>query len=315
MALILSQPFWNSVNKSLLGKLRKKTGYSFANCRKALELHDNNLEKAEKWLQEQAQALGWSKATKLEGRATLQGLIGIAVNKSFATIVEVNCETDFVARNKTFQSLVDTVANTCLKFAMNKYKVGQDLGKIGLDSERLKSLSCEDGKSLADHTALLIGNVGENVTLRRAYCLQAGEGISVAGYTHPAPSHVQKTLFGKYGALIAFKKISEGCDDDMPIVKMSTDQIGRLMCQHIIGMNPFKIGVQGKDVPVENSDDEKCMIFQEYLLDPSQTVAQFLAEAGISIVDFARFECGEELDIGTTPEQQRNLDVTVEVGG
>ena len=83
----------------------------------------------------------------------------------------------------------------------------------------------------------------------------------------------------------------------------------------LTGMNPLKIGEQGKDVPVENSDDEKCMIFQEYLLDPSQTVAQFLSDAGISVVEFARFECGEDLDIGTSPEQQRNLDVSVEVGG
>ena len=80
-------------------------------------------------------------------------------------------------------------------------------------------------------------------------------------------------------------------------------------------MNPLKIGEEGKDIPVKNSDDEKCMIFQEYLLDPSQTVAQFLSDAGVSVVDFARFECGEELDIETTPEQQRDLDITVEVGG
>lgn len=57
------------------------------------------------------------------------------------------------------------------------------------------------------------------------------------------------------------------------------------------------------------------MIYQEYLLDPSQTVAQFLADSGVSLVDFARFECGEQLDIGTPPEEQRNLDVAVEVGG
>jgi len=82
-----------------------------------------------------------------------------------------------------------------------------------------------------------------------------------------------------------------------------------------VGMNPSKIGVAGEDVPACNSDEEKCMIYQEYLLDPSQTVAQFLADTGVSLVDFARFECGEELDIGTSPEQQCSPDMAVEVGG
>jgi elongation factor Ts len=73
---------------------------------------------AEKWLQEQAQALGWAKATKLEGRPTAQGLIGIAVEPGrSATIVEVNCETDFVARNKTFRSLVEQVTASCLQYS------------------------------------------------------------------------------------------------------------------------------------------------------------------------------------------------------
>lgn len=73
--------------------------------------------KAERWLREQAQALGWSKATKLEGRQTTQGLVGVAFSKQIAAMVEVNCETDFVARNGTFQETVHDVAETCLKFA------------------------------------------------------------------------------------------------------------------------------------------------------------------------------------------------------
>lgn len=308
------QSCWNSVNKSFLGKLRKKTGYTFANCRKALELHNGDMEKAEKWLHEQAQALGWAKATKLEGRSTAQGLVGVAVNKNIATIVEVNCETDFVARNKTFQTLVDCVATACLKFAINKQTTGSALTKIGLDSERLKSLPGEDGKLLSDHTALLIGSVGENVALRRACCFQAGKGIHVAGYTHPTPQKSNKTLFGKYGALVSFKQVLPGSMEET-VAKLPVEQLGRLLCQHIIGMNPSKIGVAGEDIPACNSDEEKCMIYQEYLLDPSQTVAQFLAESGVLLVDFVRFECGEQLDIGTSPEEQRNLDVAVEVVG
>lgn len=72
---------------------------------------------AEVWLREQAQALGWSKATKLEGRQTSQGLIGVAVNKSHGVLVEVNCETDFVARNQEFRKIVETATKVCLNFS------------------------------------------------------------------------------------------------------------------------------------------------------------------------------------------------------
>lgn len=71
--------------------------------------------KAEQWLKEQAQVLGWSKATKLEGRTTTQGLVGLAVRNNAGVIVEVNCETDFVARNNTFKSLVEMATALCLK--------------------------------------------------------------------------------------------------------------------------------------------------------------------------------------------------------
>ena len=92
----------------------------------------------------------------------------------------------------------------------------------------------EDGKLLSDHTALLIGRVGENVTLRRAYCFQASEEILVAGYTHPIPQNTNKTLFGKYGALVAFKQILPGSTEET-VTKLPVEQLGRLLCQHIIG--------------------------------------------------------------------------------
>ena len=112
--------------------------------------------------------------------------------------------------------------------------------QIGLDSERLKALTVEDGKLLSDHVALLIGSVGENVSLRRAYCFQGGEGVTVAGYTHPAPQHAHKTLYGKYGALVAFRKELSSNNDEESAVKIPTDQIGRLLCQHIIGKTLYK---------------------------------------------------------------------------
>lgn len=74
---------------------------------------------AEEWLRQQAQALGWSKATKLEGRQTTQGLVGVAVNNNQGILVEVNCETDFVARNAEFENIVKEAAETCLSYLKN----------------------------------------------------------------------------------------------------------------------------------------------------------------------------------------------------
>ena len=103
-----------AATKSSLGKLRKKTGYSLSICKKALEESGQDMAKAELWLREQAQAQGWAKAQKLEGRNTQQGLLGVQVVGDKAALVELNCETDFVARNAKFHSLLQVVASTCI---------------------------------------------------------------------------------------------------------------------------------------------------------------------------------------------------------
>ncbi|XP_036885998.1 elongation factor Ts, mitochondrial isoform X3 [Sturnira hondurensis] len=97
-------------SKELLMKLRRKTGYSFVNCKKALETCGGDLKQAERWLHEQAQKEGWSKAAKLHGRKTKEGLIGLLQEENTTVLVEVNCETDFVSRNLKFQQLVQQVA-------------------------------------------------------------------------------------------------------------------------------------------------------------------------------------------------------------
>nr|CAD7435212.1 unnamed protein product [Timema monikensis] len=311
--LHVGQPLWNTVglNKSVLAKLRKKTGYTFSNCKKALELHNNDLEKAEKWLQEQAQALGWSKATKLEGRPTLQGVVAVSVDKNSSTIVEVNCETDFVARNKNFQSLVGTIADACAHFT-KKQPLVSPITKFQLTSERLKCLPAEDGKLLVDHMALHIGNLGENLSLRRAFCFLAEEGVTLAGYTHPAAPIQTGTLLGKYGALVALRENLPEPHVDKAPGQLSTEQLGKQLCQHIVGMSPTKLGEVGVHEPAANPDDEQCMIYQEYLLDPTITVAQLLADSGVSLIDFVRFECGELLEGALL---NPSMDLVAEVGG
>uniref|UniRef100_A0A914UU62 Elongation factor Ts, mitochondrial n=2 Tax=Plectus sambesii TaxID=2011161 RepID=A0A914UU62_9BILA len=95
------------IDKEALMELRRRTRYSFINCRKALqEFGPNRLPEAEKWLHELARKEGWEKSTKLSHRSTKQGLVGVATEKNVAVIVEVNCETDFVAKAADFKSLV-----------------------------------------------------------------------------------------------------------------------------------------------------------------------------------------------------------------
>lgn len=150
---------------------------------------------AEEWLREQAKAMGWAKATKLEGRPTAQGLVGVGITKEKGIMVEVNCETDFVARNNKFRTLVDLVSSTCLKHQFSTQSLG---------AEELKAMAADDGSPLADHLALLIGNIGENVSLRRAFCFSVEDGLKISGYTHPAPTENTPILLGKFVGMLNF---------------------------------------------------------------------------------------------------------------
>ncbi|XP_043475854.1 elongation factor Ts, mitochondrial [Leptopilina heterotoma] len=274
---------WQASNKSLLAKLRKKTGYTFSNCKKALELHQNDLEKAEVWLKEQAQSLGWAKAEKLQGRSTSQGLIAVIVNQCNGALIELNCETDFVARNKHFQGLADTVATAVLNHSLTLPNDG-GISKIILDSESLKQIPTHDGKTIADHSALTIGTVGENIGIKRALCMSVGSDINLIGCTHPTPINPLPVSFGKYGSLVAYK------------TPEPNEQLGIQLCQHIIGMNPTKIGDPNVDTPSKNSDDENVMLYQEFLFEPSLTIRDVLVNSQAEVLEFARFEMGEAID-------------------
>ncbi|EZA62719.1 hypothetical protein DMN91_006622 [Ooceraea biroi] len=275
---------WQATNKSLLAKLRKKTGYTFANCRKALELHENDIERAETWLKEQAQQHGWTQAAKLQGRNTSQGLITVTVDRHHAVLAEINCETDFVARNKKFHGLAEMVASAVLTHARTQEWDSQNgVQRILFHTDSLKTLPAEDGKSLGDHSALTIGSVGENITLKRALAISVKlPDVTLYGCTHPAPMNPIPVSFGKYGALVAVKW------------QNSDNMLGTQLCQHIIGMDPQKIGNARVDEPHDNPDEEPCMIYQEFLLDPSLSVQQLLTDASAEIIEFARFEVGEE---------------------
>ena len=269
--------------KTLLSKLRKKTGYTFVNCKKALELNDNDIVKAEQWLREQAQAQGWSQAMKLKSRTTSQGLIAMIINNNHGALVEINCETDFVARNKKFYELTEIILAAVLKHGMT---IEQDslIKKTMLCTEAISKLYADDGKSLSDHSALTIGLIGENINIRRALCMSVQPGVHLYGCIHPTSVNPVSSLFGRYGAFVVLKSDKK------------KNILGMQLCQHIIGMNPTKIGDAKVDQPHDNVDDEPVMLYQEFLFDPSISIQQLLQNEQTEILDFVRFEMGETLE-------------------
>lgn len=242
---------------------------------------------AEQWLSEQAQSMGWAKAQKLQGRATSQGLVGLFVRRNIGALIEVNCETDFVAKNEKFKEFVTLTSKACVDHVAS-LPTNDTVSKIEFQGDSLKNVVLADGKTLADQLALLIGNVGENASLRRAICFKVADSVQLVGAAHPAPADAtaDSVQVGKYGSIVAFQTT-----DAQP----TTADIPKKICQQLIGLNAERVGDIEKDKPTNNADNEPCLIYQEFLLDPSLRVDEFLTENKIKVLDFERFECGEEI--------------------
>lgn len=300
----LSVPFSTSrsqfSNQSSLATLRKKTGYSIANCKKALENNGNDIIQAEAWLNNQAQSQGWEKATKLQNRITKNGLIGVACNKSSALIVEVNCETDFVARNDRFQSLVGKIAENCLNNLPQTNITAHDILKVNFDSEQLgqmqvtnESNDCSDSKTytrLSDLLALNIGLIGENMSLRRAaaFSLPSAVNYKFACCTHPLTA-AGEVLFGKYGAIITYQDNPLAHQVELP-EGIELEKLPKQLCQHIIGMSPQSIERAESSVA---GGEEFALLHQEFVANPEILVGELLDIIGWKVKGFIRFECGD----------------------
>ncbi|KFD50879.1 hypothetical protein M514_08192, partial [Trichuris suis] len=308
-----------SGSKDLLLKLRRKTNCSYANCRRALEKFDYNVDQAEKWLNEMAVREGWQKAAKLASRRASQGLIGISLEDGSGALVEVNCETDFVARTSNFCLLVTAIARACRATVVGEQPtLHQSLCKrIQVPVNELsKAIVEHDGKSsrLDDLVALSTATFGEKVCLKRCTCLLTSDDVLLSGYVHPRPSNADAPMVGHYGAIIAYKN-SGGSSKGLDYF-----DIGQKVCQHVVGMNPKSIGMWSEDVDEaatvsreakvdksseEDEDDEILsdrtelnnateLLRQTFLLDPTQTVGQFLKTNDCEICDFVRFSLDEE---------------------
>ncbi|CAL8107291.1 unnamed protein product [Calicophoron daubneyi] len=280
----------SKASTSPLSKLRRATGYTFSACKDALAKHNNNYEEALKWLNEEAVRKGWDKAGRLSNRSLSEGLLGVMWNRTHAVILEVNCETDFVARNEQFQQFVATATESL----MNEFVKGTALPKAQWTSDQLKNLDASNTSKLSDAAALVINAVGENMALRRAVGLysDASGASRLATYTHMSMSGVGRGIrdvkFGKYAAAVRYRPA--GDEVATPAWHERAARLGKQLCQHIVGMNP-RPGLE-LTTPAEDPEQEDCLLLQPFFLDENVRVGEHLARNDMILEDFVRVECG-----------------------
>jgi len=288
-----------NISASMVKDLREKTGAGMMDCKAALEETKGDMEAAVDTLRKK----GLAKAAKKTGRVAAEGLIAVKVKGPKGVLIEVNSETDFVARNDKFQGLVKMIADIALD-------TGADVDKI----KQAKAGSITVEHALADAVA----TIGENMTLRRAAGLSVGKG-AVGSYTH---SSVTDGL-GKIGVLVALD--SPGKSDELTA-------LGRLVAMHVAASNPQAVDPAGLDPSVVEREKnvladkfrqqgkpenmiakivesglktfykEVCLLDQPYIHDDKKTVAQALKEAEgkvggpIKVTGFMRFAVGEGVE-------------------
>jgi elongation factor Ts len=205
-----------TITAAQVKELRDKTGAGMMDCKAALTDTKGNVEEAVDWLRKK----GLSKAAKKADRIAADGLIGAVVAGGTGALVEVNSETDFVARNETFQTLVRTIAEEAVK--------------AGGDLARLSALTYPGtSNSIETHVKEMVATIGENMSVRRTASLTGKDGI-VASYVH---NRVADGL-GKMGVLVSLA--SKGAPDSLA-------EIGRQVALHIAAANPQAVSVEDLD--------------------------------------------------------------------
>ncbi len=204
------------VTATLVKELREKTGAGMMDCKKALTENDGDVEVATDWLRTK----GLASAAKKAGRVASEGLVGLASADGSGAMVEINSETDFVARNDVFQALVTTVAGVALD-------AGGDVESLGT-----QAFPGED-RTVEEQVTHMIATIGENISLRRAVGLQVSPGI-VASYVHNAAA----PGLGKIGVLVAL----ESSGDTQVLA-----DFGKQLAMHIAAVKPQAVKVEDLD--------------------------------------------------------------------
>ncbi|MCM2561191.1 translation elongation factor Ts [Lutimaribacter sp. EGI FJ00015] len=275
-----------AITAALVKELRDKTGAGMMDAKKALTETDGDMDAAVDWLRTK----GLAKAAKKSGRTAAEGLVAVKVDGGRGVAVEVNAETDFVAKNAEFQDMVTQIANAA---------IGVD------DVEALKTADL-GGKNVADTITDKIAKIGENMSLRRMTKL---EGETIVSYVHNAAGDGM----GKIGVLVAMKGGDEA--------------FGKQVAMHIAAVNPASLSADDLDQAVVDKErqvqmdiaresgkpeqviekmiegrmkkflSEVTLLGQNFVVNPDLTVEAAAKEAGAEITGFVRLEVGEGIEV------------------
>src|ERR1700733_6916119 len=288
-----------TITAAMVKDLRESTGAGMMDCKAALTESAGDMQAAQDWLRKK----GLSKAAKKAGRVAAEGLIGAVTSDNKGVVVEVNSETDFVARNGQFQGLVKMIAQVALD--------------VGADVEKIKAAKF-GGVTVETAIADAIATIGENMTLRRAASLEVSKGV-VSSYVHSAVIEAA----GKMGVIVALE--SAGNADELAA-------LGKQLAMHVAAANPQALDVAGldpggvqreKDVladkyrqqgkpenviekivesGLKTSYKEVCLLEQAFIHDNAKSVGQALKEAEgklgapVKITGFVRYALGEGIE-------------------
>ena len=213
-----------SVKPENIKLLREKTGAGMMDCKSALNETDGDLERAEEWLRKK----GINTAQKKSAREASEGLITVSIKDSSGVIIEINSETDFVARNENFQKFCLDITNLCL------------IKKIEDKESLLKAEFSDSGKTVEDELTNVISKLGENIVIKKLN-YEFGKGYFFQKYLHSAISENS----GKIGVLLSFNAIH---------FNEKVDLFSKQLCMHIAASDPIAMEVENLDQEIINKE-------------------------------------------------------------
>lgn len=270
------------ITASMVKNLRELTGAGMLDCKKALEATEGNLDKASEWLREK----GISKAAKKADRIAAEGLVNILINGNKAVVIEVNSETDFVAKNDEFKELINTISNALIN------------SNVSSVEEALK-LSTTDG-TLEDTITNKIAKIGEKLSFRRFALVEKSDNETFGSYIH---------MNGKIAVLV--------------VLEGANTEVAKDVAMHAAAMRPKYLNIES--VPTEDAEHEReiqkqiainegkpadiaekmvegrikkfykevCLTEQPFVKNDDMSVAEYVKSNGGKVVSMVRYEVGE----------------------
>ena len=294
-----------AITAATVKELRDRSGAGMMDCKKALAQTDGDIEAAIDWLRTQ----GLAAAQKKSSRTAAEGLVGVAVEGTKGTALEVNSETDFVAKNEQFQDFVRNATDLALKHGAN-------------DVETIKDAEYPGGGTLTEKLTGNIATIGENQSLRRAKTIEVSKG-KVVSYVHNAAA----PNLGKIGVLVALE--SDAGEDVL-------EPLGKQLAMHIAAAFPLALNADGLDQDTMDREagiarekaaesgkpadivekmvegsmkkfaKENALLSQVFVIDNKTVIEDVVAQAAkdagtpITLVDYVRFQLGEGIEKETS---------------